>query len=126
MLGITIKKADMLTSKMSELRTMSENKVVSFYGFGGEKVKTDIASTAELNAAINLGKAQKIEIMDNVGKTTELTQTSDTVVSGNSNYVNGNVTSMYKRSGNTMEPTEATKENNEIQYNAFRVTILAK
>ncbi|MBQ6860026.1 MAG: hypothetical protein IJO08_00050 [Clostridia bacterium] len=126
MLAITIKKADMLTSKMSELKTMSENKVVSYYGFGGEKVKTDIASTAELNAAINLGKASKIEIMDNVGKPTELTQTADTTVSGNSNYVNGNVTSMYKRTGNTMEPTSATKEDNTIEYNAFRVTILAK
>ncbi len=126
MLGITVRKADMLTSKMSELKAMSENRVVSYYGFGGEKVMTNIASTAELNAAINLGKAPKIEIMDNVGKPTELTQTSETTVTGNSNYVNGNVTSMYKRSGNTMEPTEATLMDNTTTYNAFRVTIIAK
>ena len=126
MLGITVRKADMLTSKMSELKAMSENRVVSYYGFGGEKVMTNIASTAELNAAINLGKAPKIEIMDNVGKPTELTQTSETTVTGNSNYVNGNVTSMYKRSGNTMEPTAATLMDNTTTYNAFRVTIIAK
>ena len=127
MLGITIKRANMLVSKMSESKVLSDGKIVSYYGFDGS-TNIEISTTADLNAAINLGNASKVQIMDTVGKPTELKKTVEDSIKAadNTNYTNGNISGMYRKSGGTMEPTAGTLEDNTSTYNAFRVTIRVK
>lgn len=127
MLGITIKRANILVNKMSESKVLSDGKIVSYYGFDGS-VNIDISTNADLNAAINLGNASKVQIMDTVGKPTELKKTvEDSIKAGdNTNYTNGNVSGMYRKSGGTMEPTAGNLEDNTSTYNAFRTTIRVK
>ena len=127
MLGITIKRANMLVSKMSESKVLSDGKIVSYYGFD-RVVTADISTNADLTAAINLGNANKVQIMDSVGKPIELEASVEDSVKAtdNTNYTNGNMSGMYRKSGGTMEPTVGTLEDNTTTYNAFRVTIRVK
>ncbi len=126
MLGITIKRANILVNKMGESKVLSDGKIVSYYGFDGA-VNVNISTNADLNAAINLGNANKVQFMDSVGKPVELTATVESSVKAteNSNYTNGNMSGMYK-SGGTMEPTAGILEDNTTTYNAFRTTIRVK
>ncbi|MBR3887483.1 MAG: hypothetical protein IKJ32_00055 [Clostridia bacterium] len=126
-LSTTIKRANMLVKKMSDSKVLSDGKIVSYYGFDGS-VTVDISTTADLNAAINLGNAGKIQIMDTVGKPVELkTTVADSVKAGsNTYYTNGNESGMYKKTGGTMEPTAGTLEDNTTMYSAVRTTIRVK
>ncbi len=127
MLGITIKRANMLVEKMSESKVLNDGKIVSYYGFNGT-VNVEISTNADLNAAINLGNAGKVQIMDSVGKPIELKATVEDSITAtpNTNYTNGNMSGMYRKSGGTMEPTAGTLEDNTTTYNAFRTTIRVK
>ncbi len=125
-LGITVAKANKLTNRMPEEKIISNGKIDSYYGFGREEVNTQIAGTAEFSAVLNLASATKIEIIDQNGKKTELKKTTESTSSQDTNCVNGNVSGMYKKTTNTMEPTQSQLIDEITQYNAFRVVIKVK
>ncbi|MBQ8298451.1 MAG: hypothetical protein IJX99_01015, partial [Clostridia bacterium] len=91
--------------------------------FNKETIKTQIATKANLDLAEKLGNATETFVIDENGYKVPLEKDQAISKNGNSNYTNGDMSGMYKKTTNLLTDFTGTIDESMTKYGTFRITI---
>ncbi len=124
-LGLTLKEINILVGAIPASKKMNVSGLVeSYYGFDKDNIKVEIATGNALSLVETVGKANEVFVIDDNGQKVKPQKDQVINVEENTNYTNGNVSGIYKKTANLLTTFNGIIDESTTKYGTFRIIII--